>query len=452
MAARGVAGPLRALAEEGGINSASTERFDDPGIAPRGWLAAVSDQRGSRPTADELFESSPRCARLHSEGSSRHPMTNPIPTQIVPSPRLSERTPRQVERAFRALLDGGVALRPTGKTKKRPARLLSLGYAPTHAIELFDTTYYLTDVRQNFYVRFFVAYIVQPDARGVVRAAHPRLFYKDAALNWRSASHIGRQNGDFWIGKGDVETVVLDGEEYEFSRESTTDLPIELQPALEALCRKAKTIPTDDVAAELILRTAPEGRIEPYRDFTQPRRRAQADPRNRVNGGRSVAWFARKNDPTSLRFARGYEPDFDLGILETSEISSSLYGGLIRCFRILSRNRRIQYLFMGAPRHVWIIPPQALTTELSSYGVRTVDVRADDDLFVPGYEYHFVDPNQDPPALYSQIPEGWAGAASELDDARADASPWLDRIPIIEEFRKKVLRVPARGSSRARPR
>ena len=375
-------------------------------------------------------------------------MVSPIPTQIVPSPRCSDRTPRQVERAFRDLLDAGVALCPTGKTRKRPSRLLSLGYAPKNAIELFGTTFYLTNVRQNFYVRFFVAYIVQPDSRGVPSAAHPRLFYKDAALNWRSASHIGRQHGEFWIGKGDVETLVQDGEEYVFSRESTTDLPIELQPALEALCRQAKTIATDDVAAELILRTAPEGRIEPYRDFSEPRRRAQSDPRNLVNGGRSIAWFARKNDPTSLRFARGFEPDLDGGILETSEITSRLYGGLIRCFRILSRNRRIQYLFMGAPRHVWIIPPQALTTELSSYGVRTVDVRADDDLFVPGYEYHFVDDNQDPPALYSQIPAGWAGPASEFDDARADASPWLDRIPIIEEFRKKVLHARVRGAGR----
>jgi hypothetical protein len=376
-------------------------------------------------------------------------MPTPIPTRIVPSPRCSDRTPQQIERAFRNLLDSGVALCPTGKTRSRPSRLLSLGYAPKNAIELFDTTFYLTDVRQNFYVRFFVAYIVQPDSRGVPRTAHPRLFYKDAALNWRSASHIGRQHGDFWIGKGDVETVVQDGEEYVFSRESTTDLPIELQPALEVLCRKAKTIPTDDVAAELILRTAPEGRIEPYRDFSEPRRRAQANPRNLVNGGRSVAWFERKNDPTSLRFARGFEPDLDAGILETSEITSRLYGGVIRCFRILSRNRRIQYLFMGAPRHVWIIPPQALTTELSSYGVRTVDVRADDDLFVPGYEYHFADDNQDPPVLYSQIPAGWAGPASELDDARADASPWLDRIPIIGEFRKKVLHARARGTRRA---
>jgi hypothetical protein len=362
-----------------------------------------------------------------------------IPTRVVPSPQCAALSPAQVAREFRGLLDDGVALLPTGKTKKRPRRLLTLGYTPKHKLQLFDTTFYLTNVRQNYYVRFFVAYVVQPDARGVVRAAYPRLFYKDAALNWRSASHIGRQNGNFWIGKGDVECVAVDGVEYEFSRESTTDLPIELQPALEALCRQQTSFVTDDVAAELILRTAPEGRIEPYSDFTAPRRRAQADPRNRVNGNKPVAWFARRNDPASLRFARGYEPDFAKGIYETSPLSSRLYGGAITCYRILSTNRRVQYQFMAAPRHVWIIPPQALTTELSSYGVRTVDVRADDDIFVPGYEYHFVDDDQDPPALYSQIPEGFVGPASELDDARADASPWLDRLPVIEAFRKQVL-------------
>ena len=119
-------------------------------------------------------------------------MPTPIPTRIVPSPRCSDRTPQQIERAFRNLLDSGVALCPTGKTRSRPSRLLSLGYAPKNAIELFDTTFYLTDVRQNFYVRFFVAYIVQPDSRGVLKSAHPRLFYKDAALNWRSASLTSR--------------------------------------------------------------------------------------------------------------------------------------------------------------------------------------------------------------------------------------------------------------------
>jgi len=87
-----------------------------------------------------------------------------------------------------------------------------------------------------------------------------------------------------------------------------------------------------------------------------------------------------------------------------------------------------------------IIPPQATTTELSSYGVRTIDVVADDDLFIPGYEYHHYEENEfGEQELFSQIPPGFAGEVCELDDAKADASPWLDKIPIIQKFRRDVL-------------
>ena len=120
--------------------------------------------------------------------------------------------------------------------------------------------------------------------------------------------------------------------------------------------------------------------------------------------------------------------------------SSKIYGGPVERFRILSRNRIIQYLFFAGPRQVWIVPPQATTTQLSSFGVRTIDVEADEDLFVPGYEYHFEDDSVDPPVPYSQIPPGFAGPASEIDPARADASPWLDRLPVVQEFRRKVLK------------
>ncbi|RMH51122.1 MAG: hypothetical protein D6685_17550, partial [Bacteroidetes bacterium] len=87
----------------------------------------------------------------------------------------------------------------------------------------------------------------------------------------------------------------------------------------------------------------------------------------------------------------------------------------------------------------WIVPPQATTTELSSYGVRTVDVHADDDLFIPGYEYHYLDDAQEPPTLFTQIPEGYAGAPCEHDEMKADASPWLDALPVIREFRRAVI-------------
>ena len=116
-----------------------------------------------------------------------------------------------------------------------------------------------------------------------------------------------------------------------------------------------------------------------------------------------------------------------------------MYGGRLQRFRILSRNRRVQYLFIAGPRQVWIVPPQATTTQLTSYGVRTIDVIADADLCVPAYEYHFMDDTEDPPVLVSQIPEGYAGEPSDVDDSRADASAWLDRLPVIREFRRVVL-------------
>ena len=108
----------------------------------------------------------------------------------------------------------------------------------------------------------------------------------------------------------------------------------------------------------------------------------------------------------------------------------------MRKLRILSTNRLIQYQFMAAPRLVWLIPPQTLTTDLSSFGVRTIDVEHDEDLCVPGYEYHYLDEIDDPPSLHTQIPEGFVGAQSDVDPMRADASPWLEKLPVIREFRR----------------
>jgi hypothetical protein len=168
--------------------------------------------------------------------------------------------------------------------------------------------------------------------------------------------------------------------------------------------------------------------------------RARSDPRNLVNRGRSIARFSRKNDPTSLRFVKGFEPDFNRGVIEVSTSKSRLYGGLLKRFRILSKNRRIQYLFFAGPRNVWIIPPQTTAANLTSYGVRAIDVIADEGLCIPGYEYHFLDHSENPPVLVSQIPEGFAGAPNPLDSSRTDASRWLDRLPVIQEFRRKILK------------
>jgi hypothetical protein len=361
-------------------------------------------------------------------------------TRIEPSAQLSELTPRQVAREFRRLVADGARIRPAGEARIDPLRLLSEGYTPKYKIELFSTIYYLTNIRQNPDIRFFVTYVVQRGSATARIEIYPRIFYKDISLVWRSASHFVSSETENWIGKGDVETIIEDGEEMVCSFEQTTDLPLEIQTAVEGLVRRVRRIPIDDVALDLVLRRAPNDRIEPYRDFTEPRRRAQSDRRNLINSGRKVARFTRKNDPTSLEFAAGFEPDFGGGILEISTSRSKLYGGGLRRFRILSRNQRIQYLFIAGPRIAWIIPPQATTTEIMSFGVRTIDVAVDEAMCIPGYEYHFIDESEDPPVLFSQIPEGFVGESSEFDPTRSDASPWLDRLPVIQDFRRRVLK------------
>ena len=155
----------------------------------------------------------------------------------------------------------------------------------------------------------------------------------------QKCSHYILNPDELWIGKGALKPVPGDPEGRWASAEETTNLPLELQGGLDELSRAGR-LRRDHRAIPLILREAPDGRFEPYRDFSEPRRRAMARPEGRVRGGRPVAWFSRRGDPTSLRFARGYAPDFDAGVLEQSELRSNLYGGRILKYRILSAKQR----------------------------------------------------------------------------------------------------------------
>jgi len=348
-----------------------------------------------------------------------------LETRVVAGVEPRAATPGRVEREFRALLAAGGRICPAGSARTRPAGLLAAGYVPHHEVALFDARFFLADLREDENFRYFVAYV----RLGAGRELFPRMFYKDSSLVWRCATHFISAPGVHWIGKGDMKRIG----DTDYSAEETTNLPFELQAALDEVSRRAESVPWDARALRRILRRAPVGRFEAYADFIGPRRRAGAQRANRIHAGKPVAWFARKNDPTSLRFAPGFAPDF-ARVVEVSRLASRMYGGAIAKLRILSKNRQIQYQFVAGPQHVWIIPAQSLTTELSSYGVRTLDVIADEDLFVPGYEYHYLEDGE----LYTQIPKGFAGAASEADPTRADASPWLEQLPVIREFRRRI--------------
>lgn len=376
-------------------------------------------------------------------------MTPPIPTCIQDSIAPSDLPPAKISREFRSLLADGARFCCAGLAGNKPELLLKpKHYTPRFKASLFETDFYFTNVCQIPELRFFVVYVVQKDAKTEQSQIFPRIFYKDLSLIWRSASHLVERDGELWIGKGDLITEVIDGEEITFSQECTTDLPLEMQTAVETILHRSAKARVDHRALGLVLRNGPSSRIAPYRDFSDPRRKAAENPRNLINRGKRVAFFRKHNDPGSLQFVKGFEPDFRDGIIEETESSSAMYGGQMLRFRILSRNRKLHYIFMAGRDHIWVIPPQATTTELSSYGVRTVDVAADDDLFVPGFEYHYWDEDEDPPALVTQIPEGFAGSPCPQDEARADASAWLNKLPIVAEFRRTVLSRRKRTSSR----
>ncbi len=128
--------------------------------------------------------------------------TDPGPLGAIAPAALREDA---VAREFAALLAGGVALEVPGRARTAPRRLLAWGYRPRWRCDLFGTRFYLSALRQNPDIRFFVTYVLPPAAGPRPRARlYARLFYKDVSLIWRSASHVIAGASGGWIGKGDV--------------------------------------------------------------------------------------------------------------------------------------------------------------------------------------------------------------------------------------------------------
>ncbi|NNF17440.1 MAG: hypothetical protein HKN70_11890, partial [Gammaproteobacteria bacterium] len=283
----------------------------------------------------------------------------------------SSLSPAQVAAKFRKLIASGCRVLPAGNAKPNPLQLLR-GYLPKHLLTLFGHRYFLTNVRHDNQFRFFVAYVqlATRSSPSPNPALYPRIFYKDSSLIWRVATHYINSPREHWIGKGDIKPVQESGHTHWYSAEETTNLPFEIQNALDAISRRVNQTRADRRALSLILRNAPDDRVKPYADFSRPRQSAMAAPDKRVYNNLPIAWFTRPNDPRSLQFAPGYAPDFLHGFISGSESRSRLYGGRIQRFRIAAQNREIQYLFKRAPQISWIIPPQTLDDSIFSYGVR----------------------------------------------------------------------------------
>ena len=323
-------------------------------------------------------------------------------------------------------------LAPVGAASAQPELLLKGRRAPRFRITFLNATLYLSHFAHDD-LNFFIAFVCLAGKRKI----SPRIFYKDSSLVWRVASHVVRTSDENWIGKGDVKWVQRPDGEYLETLEETTNLPFEIQGALDSATRRGFKPLRDREAVELVLRAGSSNRIRPFSDFSRPRELAAAE--YKLNGERSVCRLARKNDPSSLVFTKGFAPDFKGGHLGYSLSSSRLYGGRIEKHRVLSENRRVQFQFVASPTHAWMNPPQTLTPEIMSFGVRTTHVAAIDEAFVPGFEFHFEDATVDPPVLHTQIPSGFVGEPSEVDSARSDASPWNELLPMIKGFRRDVL-------------
>jgi len=89
-------------------------------------------------------------------------------------------------------------------------------------------------------------------------------------------------------------------------------------------------------------------------------------------------------------------------------------------------------------RGTLIIPPQALSTEITPFGVRAIDVHAAEECASRASSTAM---STRPPSADTAQPDsgGFAGEPSELDPARLDASAWIERLPVIRDFRAKVL-------------
>ncbi len=355
---------------------------------------------------------------------------------IAEDAELDAASRREVARDFKARLASEYQLKIAGSANKRAAGYLPKRYPAQLRLTAFGVNYWLSAIRRDNGFRFFVAYVLLPGSGKSGRVIYPRIFYKDSSLIWRSATHYIRSEHEHWVGKGELKPVIENGREVWYTAEETTDLPFEIQGALEAASRRFDTVPEDTQALGLVLRNAPDDRVYPYQDFSAPRERARRDPELLINNGKSVAWFEDDTNPASLKFKSGFQPDFENATVSAAYSRSRLFGGAIVKYRILSANQRIQYMFIVAPSHVWIVPPQALNSDIMSYGVRTIDVEVDEKLCIPGFEYHYLDESVDPPQMHSQIPTGFAGSPNSIDPGRADASPWNEKMPIIQEFRK----------------
>ena len=199
---------------------------------------------------------------------------------------------------------------------------------------------------------------------GAGRDLFPRLFYKDSSLVWRCATHFISAPGVHWIGKGDLKRIDEEDGQTEYSAEETTNLPYEMQGALDELRRRTKEVPWDARALRRILRGA-GGRFEAYADFIGPSRRAAAKPATASTRAPGGGFESRKTGLPAHR-AGASRPTSDAW--ERCRSASRSMAASREAAHPLAE-REIQYQFVAGPAR--LDHPASAHHRLSSYGVRS---------------------------------------------------------------------------------
>ncbi|MCX5701739.1 MAG: methyltransferase domain-containing protein, partial [Candidatus Omnitrophica bacterium] len=340
-----------------------------------------------------------------------------LETPKIPKPPSLVENKTEIGSEFSNLIPR-VSIQVDGRKVTSGADLLQNGFVPQYKISLNGMDYYLSKpyTSQRNGRPYFIGFLHRINPETGVEEIFARTIYKSNSQNiWRIASSEGPGG---WIGKG-------------LEDEMTTNAPLEIQSSLEKLC-------LDN--GKLEIKEGFYDDLEKRADFKSPEEFNHTILLHgeELNGGISIGSFAETGNPESYRFQNGFEPDFNNGVIEEFNTYSPIYGD-VESYRMLSNNKQVQFVFnVDRENRVWIGAVQSVTPRFTRFGVRAdrIDIGAMEmeniegvnrpvDILMPASEYD------------TQIPKGYIG--NHKADRYYDASPFIDKIPVIKEFRQKVL-------------
>ena len=293
---------------------------------------------------------------------------------------------------------------------------------------------------------FFVAAYTR--VKNGKRQLFMRVVYKgNSAAGWRIPD---RQAIGGWIGKG-----------LRHLGQSMTDIPAEISLIFEAEYMRAyNNLPVNNVFYKILALGSGEhanidqqgtvlanigGRIadiEAMERWASRNKMKSSDayallPPDRRDRVIHIGDFAQSGIPESFQFSDpGLRPD---QLVETYDGYAPLYGR-VRYYRVLSADKRVQYIFCGAmladgkggvKGAFMPVSVQATDRSLNRFGQRAIPIMIAQDAMVALYEYP------------QEVPYGndndFAGAPHPNDYDYVDASAWVMRGPLVRAFIENIM-------------